>query len=86
MYKFIPPRTRKELEQKLKEWDVKKINGIPLRHLHKEILRRAYCQKAQQLLEEQKQKLPPKTSYDRRKATNKQMLSKTLPLPGFAEV
>jgi hypothetical protein len=51
---WIPP-TRKEIEQKLKKWGVTKINGIPLRDLSKRILKRAYRQKARQLLEEQKQ-------------------------------
>ena len=40
--KVYVPRTRKEIERKLRVWGIKRIQGAPLRDLSKQQLTKAY--------------------------------------------
>ena len=63
MIKIYVPRTRKEIEHKLRVWGVKRIQGVPLRELSKDQLTREYCKqyrriyKHKQALDESRRRL-----------------------------
>ena len=41
--KVYVPRTRKEIERKLRVWGVKRVQGMPLRELSRDQLTQEYC-------------------------------------------
>jgi hypothetical protein len=49
--KVYVPRTRKEIERKLRVWGIKRIRGVPLRDLSKKQLTRAYYKQYCQIRE-----------------------------------
>jgi hypothetical protein len=53
MMKVYVPRTRKEIEHKLRVWGIKHIQGLPLRDLSKDQLIREYCRQYRRIRREQ---------------------------------
>ena len=53
MIKIYVPRTRKEIEHKLRVWGIKRIQGLPLRDLSKDQLIREYCRQYRRIRREQ---------------------------------
>ena len=51
--KVYVPRTRREIEHKLRVWGVKRIQGMPLRDLSKDQLIQEYCRQYRRIRREQ---------------------------------
>jgi hypothetical protein len=52
MMKVYVPKTRKEIERKLRKWGITRIRGTPLRELSRDELTHAYCREYRRIYRE----------------------------------